>query len=126
MSTSFKVRKINASKHESVEFAALSLYFPGRNNAGEVVYASFEYEIYLIEGFQANLLIGNDILSPKNIIIDIGKKTALIKSCGVTIKMNAKQQGQFLARKLLFSQESIILPRSEALVPLVKVPLPDN
>ena len=35
MSTPLKVRGIGASKHKSGEFAALSLYFPGRNDAGQ-------------------------------------------------------------------------------------------
>lgn len=39
MSTFLKVRGIAASKHESVEFVALSLYFLVRLNAGELVYA---------------------------------------------------------------------------------------
>lgn len=72
------------------------------------------------------MLIGNNILSPENIVINIEKKTAVIESCRVTIKVNAKQQGQFFARKLLSSYESVILPHSEALVPLVRVPLLDN
>lgn len=91
MSTSLKVRGIDSSKHKSAEFAILSLYLPGRNNAGELVYTLFKCEIYLVDGLQANLLIGNDILSPEHLIINIGKKTALLRSCGVTIEVNTKQ-----------------------------------
>ena len=35
-----KVRGIGASKHESDEFAALFLYFPGKDGSGKLVYAS--------------------------------------------------------------------------------------
>lgn len=126
MSTYLKVNGIGASKYKSAEFAALFLYFPGKNNAREVVYASLECEIHLVEGLRVNLLICNNILSPKNIVINIAKKTALIRSCKVTIEVNAKQQGQFFAKKLLSSQESVIPLCSEALVPLVRVLLPDN
>lgn len=50
MSTSLKVRGISTFKHESSEFAALSLYFADRNNIGVFVYVSLQYDIHLVEG----------------------------------------------------------------------------
>lgn len=85
-----KVRGIGASKHKSSEFAALSLYFPGKNNVGDLVYAALQCDIYLVEGLRANLLISNDIMSPEAMVIDLGKKTALIGICEVTIDINTK------------------------------------
>ena len=90
MSTSLKVRGIGASKHKSGEFAALSLYFPGRNNAGQQVYASLTCEIHLVEGLRANLLIGNDIMSPEGFVIDVKKRSVLIGSCRVTVPIDAR------------------------------------
>lgn len=126
MSIFLRVRGISTSKHKFAEFVVLSLYFPSKNNAGELVYTSLEYKIHLVERLQANLLIGNNMLSPKHIVINIGKKSALIGSCKVTIKVNAKQQGRFFAKKLLSSQKSVISPCSKVLVLLVKVPLSDD
>lgn len=65
-------------------------------------------------------------MSSEAMVINLKKKTALIGACKVTIDVNAKQQGQFLAKKLLTSQESVIPPRLEAMIPLVKLPLPDD
>lgn len=79
-----------------------------------------------MEGLCANLLISNDIIFPKSMIINLGKKTALIGACRVTIDMNAKQRGQFLASKLLTSHDSIISPRSEAMISFVKLLFPDD
>ena len=90
MSTSLKIRGIGASKHESSEFATLSLYFPGKNGVGDLVYAALQCEIHLVEGLRANLLIGNNIMSPEAMAIDLGKKTALTDACGVTINMKMK------------------------------------
>ena len=64
MLTPLKVRSIGASKHELEKFAALLLYFPGRNNAGQQVYALLTCEIHLVEDLKANLLIANNIISP--------------------------------------------------------------
>ena len=65
-------------------------------------------------------------MSPEAMVIDLGKKIALIGACEVIIDVDAKQRGQFLTKRLLNSQESVIRPRSEAMIPIVKVPLPDN
>ncbi len=126
MSTPLKVRGIGASKHESGEFAALSLYFPGRNDVGQQVYASLTCEVHLVEGLRANLLIGNDIMSPEDFVINVKKRSVLIGSCGVTVSIDARQRGQFLTRRLLSSQETVVPPRSEVMVSLVPLPLPDD
>lgn len=101
MSTFLKVRGIGVSKHKSAEFTALSLYFSGKNDAGQLVYITPNYEIHLVKGLQANLLIGNDILLLEGVVINIGRKSALIESYKVIISVNAKEQEQFLTRKLL-------------------------
>ena len=124
--TPLKVRGIGASKHKSGEFAALSLYFPGRNNAGQQVYTSLTCEIYLVKDLRANLLIGNNIISPEGFVIDVKKRSVLIQSCGVTVPIDTKQKGQFLTRKLLSSQETVVPPRSEAIISLVPLALPND
>lgn len=73
MSISLKVKGISASKHKSSEFAALSLYFSSRNNAKELVYVLLQYEIHFVKRLWANLLISNNIMSPKAMIINLGK-----------------------------------------------------
>ena len=126
MLTPLKVRGIGASKHEFSKFAALSLYFPGRNAIRDLIYAALRCEIYLVESLRANLLVGNDIMSPEAMVINLGKKTAIIGTCGVFIDVNTRQRGQFFARKLLTNQDSVIPPCSEAMISLEKLPLPDN
>lgn len=92
MSTLLKVRGIRASRHESKEFVALSLYFLGKNSARKLVYALLRYKIHLVKGLRANLLIKNDIILPKNFVINIEKKTILIKSCGVIVFISVRQK----------------------------------
>ncbi len=126
MSTLLKTRGIRASKHESGEFAALFLYFPGKDNAGQQVYTFLTFKIHLAEGLRANLLIGNDIISSEGFITDIKKRSVLIGSYGVTVLIDARQKGQFLTRRLLASQDTVVFPRSEAMVSLIPLPLPDD
>lgn len=65
-------------------------------------------------------------MSPKRFVINIGNKYALVRSCEVTIPINAKQSGHFLTRKLLASRDTIIPPRSDSMISLVPVPLLDD
>lgn len=63
---------------------------------------------------------------PENFIIDLEKKTTLIRSCKIIIPISVRQRGQFLMRKLLTSEISMVLPRSEAMIRLVAVSVPDD
>lgn len=83
-------------------------------------------KIHLVEGLRANLLIGNDIMSLEGFIIDVTKRCVLIGSCGITVPIDVRQSGQFLKKRLLSSQEMVVPPRSEAMVLLVPLPLPNN
>lgn len=48
MSTLLKVEGIGASKHKSAQFIALSLYFPGEDQAKQRGYAAIKYKLHLI------------------------------------------------------------------------------
>lgn len=126
MSTPLKLGGIRVSRHKSEKFAALFLYFLGTNGAGKLVYALLRYEIHLVEGLRANLLIGNDIMLPKNFVINIEKKIMLIGSCGVTVPISARQRGQFFTKKLLASELTVVSPQSKPLIPFVPVSVLDN
>lgn len=124
--TPLKVREIEASRYKSEEFVALSLYVPGRDNADQQVYASLTCKIHLVKDLRANLLIDNDIILPEGFIIDIKKRSVLIRSCKVTVPINIRQKGQFFIRKLLISQDIVVLPHLEVIVSLIPLPLPDD
>lgn len=126
MSTPLKIRDIRASKHKSGGFAALSLYFQGKNDAGEQVYAFLTNEIHLVKCLRANLLIANNIMSPKSFIIDVKRRSIFVRSCGITVSIDIKQKELFLTRTLLASQETVVLPRSKVIVLLVFLSLPDD
>lgn len=88
MSTFLKVNIIEASKHKSGKFVALSIYFSSENNAKQLVYVSLTYEIHLVKSLKANLLIRNNIIFLKGFVIDVKEFSALIKSCKMIIPIN--------------------------------------
>lgn len=126
MSTPLKVRGIRASKYKSTQFAELFFFLPGENNREQKVYASFKYKLHLIESLRANMLISNDIIASESFVLNIGLGHAVVGSCGVKITIKARQKGQFLRKKLFAENNGIVSSRSEAMIPLLPVPLPDN
>ena len=101
MSTPLKVRGIGTLKHESAQFAELSLFLLGEDNEEQKVYASIRCKLYLVEGLRANILVDNDILAPESFVLNVGLGHALVGSCGVKIAIRARQRGQFLKKRLL-------------------------
>ena len=110
MSTPLKVRRIGVLRHKSEEYIARFLYFLEIDSIGKPVYILLRCEIHLVEGLRANLSIENDIISLENFIIDIEKKTMLIGSCGIIVSISVRQRKQFLIRKLLTCELTVIPP----------------
>lgn len=65
-------------------------------------------------------------MSPKDFIITIKRRNILIRSCKVIDSIYARQRGQFLTRRLLASQVTVVPLCSETMVSLVSLPLPDD
>lgn len=126
MSMLLNVRGIGTSKHESAQFAALSLYFLSENQGGQQMYALIKCKLYLVDGLQANILIENDILFSEDFAIHISKNRALIGRYGVIIAINARQHRQFLKQKLLARNNNVIPPCSKSMIPLAPVSLSDD
>ena len=126
MSTLLKVRGIGASKHESTQFAELSFFLPGEDNEGQKVYASIKCKLHLVERLRANILVGNNILAPESFVLNVGLGHALVGSCKVKIAVRARQRDQFLMKRLIAEKDKVVSPRSEAVIPILPVPLPDN
>lgn len=83
-------------------------------------------ELHLVDGLRANMLIGNDIIGPELISINIAERIALVGSCGVCIPISARQRSQLLIRKVLSVEAMTLPPRTETFVPVLPTGLPDN
>lgn len=92
MSTLLKVKGIRTFKHKLREFATLSLYFPRKNNAKQLVYIFLICKIHLVEDLRVNLLIRNNIMSPEGFVINVKGKKALMGSYKVTIPIDVRQR----------------------------------
>lgn len=126
MAVSLKVRGIEASKHESDKFVSMPIYILGVNKHKEPVYTCIYHEMHLIDGLKANMLVGNDIITPEGIMIDLANSTTFITSCNVRIAITARQRGQPLRKKLVADTTISLPPNSESLVRVMHSALPCN
>lgn len=72
------------------------------------------------------MLIGNNIIGPEQISINIAERMALVASCGVCIPISARQRLQPLIRKVLNAEAMTLPPHTETFVPVLPTSLPDD
>lgn len=94
IATLLKVKSIKTLRHESNKFVSMSLYFLGIDSTNRPAYAHIHRKLYLVNGFNAHLLVGNNILTRKRVVINLTNKSALISSYQVTISVTAKSWGR--------------------------------
>lgn len=129
MATPLKVRGVGSSKHESSDYIHENIYFPSVKNDGTKVFSVIRRELHLVAGLRAKLLIGNDIIGPEEIIIDVSKRTARIGSCKTTVDITARQRrqaGQFVRRGVYANAHTVIPSNSELLLRTGELNLPED
>lgn len=76
-----KVRGIGTSKHETDKYVLEALYFPAISDKGQQVIACIRRKLHFVDNLRANILIGNDVIGPKKITINMAKEKAYILGC---------------------------------------------
>lgn len=85
MFTFLKVQRIKVSRHESAQYAEVSLFLPREDNERQKVYAFIKCELHLVERLKTNILIGNNILTPESFVLYIGLNYAVMGSYNIKI-----------------------------------------
>ena len=128
MASPLKVRGVGTNKHETSEYVTIPIYLPGKTTEeNKDVLACLRRELDLVEDLRAKMLIGNDIIAPEEITVDIANGKAQIGSCKVTINIDARQRGdQFIRRNVHAKSATDIHPRTEMMLPTKSIPLPPD
>jgi len=88
------------------------------DSPGNKVLAYIKREVHLVNNLRTKILISNDIISPKTIIIDIAKRLAYIGSYNVTIDINSRQHSKYIRRRIYSKYTIVVLLYSEVIVPI--------
>lgn len=81
----FYIKSIGIATHFSKNFIYIFFNFFKINNDSKPVLAKIKREIYLIEGLKTKMLVSNDILISKKLVLDLSNKKAIIFSCNTKI-----------------------------------------
>ena len=127
MASPLKVRGLGTTKHETTEYITNPIYLPAvLRETNTRVLACIQREIHIVDNLRAKMLIGNDILGPEKVVIDVAGQKAYIGSCDAFATVTAHQRGSFFRRNVHVEKSSIIPPRSEIMVPTRPLKLPED
>ena len=126
MASPLRVRGVGPLGQESHDYVAIPCYLPATHDSGEKVLICFQREFHIVDDLRAKMLIGNDIIAPEGIVIDVAEKTARIRSCNATVAIEARQRGQYIRRKVYAQHSTVIPPHSEQVLSISKTSLPEN
>lgn len=89
MTLSIIVRKLDDIKHRIDEYVIAFIYFSRIKNEKSTL-AKITREIHSIDNLKTNMLIDNDLIDLKKIVIDVINKFAHIESCDVIVDLEIK------------------------------------
>lgn len=88
----------------------MTIYIPNIDKRGCKFYVSISYELYLVNGLKANMLVTNDVLCKKGFAINFSICSVLIHSCSIRIDVSARQHSEFFRQKILASSSTLMPP----------------
>ena len=74
------MRGIGNHTHQCSEYAIVTLFIPGIIG-GRPAIASISHQLHIVDGLQAKVLVGIDILGPEQAIVDIGRERLTLPLC---------------------------------------------
>lgn len=75
------VKGIQNNKHSSDKYVILPFKFLGTTRENNRAYAAFECEVTIVDGLDANMLLGTDIMGPEKFDISLSTGPTAITSC---------------------------------------------
>lgn len=127
MPKALRVKGLGIAMHDTDEYVLIPMYIPDVKEDGTKVLCRITREIHLIGNLKAHMLIENDIVDPKQIVIDINRSKAVIDSCDITADISCRQRSQQYTRRAVHAKEALtILPSSKSLIRVTKLELLDG
>ncbi len=107
MISSLTIREIEVNVHETKKYVNFSIYLSSKKDSKKMI--EIHKEMHLIEDLKTNMLIENDILESKNIIINIQEKKIVISSCqNMIIEVKIHQRDSFVRRNVISQFASVV------------------
>ena len=76
MATPITIWGLGANKHAIDQYAIADIYIPAKDGQRQEVKAHIWREIHLVKELKANMLIGTDIMTPEQFVLDLSTKNS--------------------------------------------------
>ena len=83
-------------------------------------------ELHIVDNLRVKILIKNNIIEPKEIVIDVVNKKARIDNYSITINIIARSRGEFIRRKIYIKVSIFVSSHSEIILLIKKINLSND
>ena len=126
MITLISIREFEIFKHRTNEYVITSIYFSKKNKNENVVMTKITRKTHLVNDLKINILIDNDFINSKKIVIDVVKEVAHIKNCNVNINIEVKTVRSIVREKMHFRKTINISPQFEMIISIHHIAISAN
>ena len=118
MASPLRVKGLGSAMHDTDEYVLIPMYIPSTKSDGTRVLCHITREVHLVDNLKAHMLLGNDVIGPERIVLDIARNKAYIGSCDATADITSRQRGPYQRRVIHARKALTVAPRAEIMVPI--------
>ena len=112
------VRDFDTTQHENSRYVILFIYFiDTRNNA--FVKTFIKRKIHLIKDFKVNMLINNNIIVSKNILVNFTNQITNIRNCDVDMSLKIRFKIAHVQQRFVYVKKIIVLSSRIQLIVII-------
>ena len=102
--------------HDIAEYILISMYIPVIKGDDIKVLYRIHREIHLVDNLKAHMLLSNDVIGSKKIVLDIAQSKIYINSCEVIAIITSRQRDLYQRRIIHVRRSLIIASRSDVMI----------
>lgn len=125
MATPLRVKGAGNVICDTSVFVILKMYIADTKD-GRPTLAEIQREVHLIDKLNVKMLIGNDVIGPEQIMVNVAANSAHVGTCSIDVAIDTGQCGQCIQRDIPSSQACLIEPYSTQFIPIKSLQLSQN
>ena len=121
ISKSLRVKNLNVIMHKTNQYVLISMYVSDvKENDIKILYRIIR-EIHLIDDLKTHMLIENDIVELKQIVLNVNKSKTFINNCDIITNIFYRQRDNYTRRAIYIRETLTMSPRLKCLISIIKV-----
>ena len=104
------MREINDNVIKNDEFIIIRVAFKNVNNKKHSIKSVITTKLHVIDDFDANFLLNNDILISKDMIVDLNRRRLIMNNCeNLKISIKMKTRKNFHVKRIIWAKQAYIV-----------------